>query len=87
MDTALILSIAGAVALLCLLRVLKLSWPFAIIAALVLLFGFNIQWIKPSLEELGKAWGTNTVLGISAVSMLVLLFLKCLYLFRCSEAR
>ncbi len=76
MDTALILSIVGAIALVILLRVLKVSWLFAVLAALVLLIGVNIQWVKPFLEELGKAWGTNTVLGISATAMLVLLFLK-----------
>ena len=76
MDTALILSIAGAIALVILLRVLKVSWLFAVLAAIVLLIGVNIQWVKPFLEEFGKAWGTNTVLGISAAAMLVLLFLK-----------
>ena len=76
MSLSLILSIIGAIALVILLRVLKRPWPFIILAALILLVGVNIQWIKPYLETLGKQWGTNTVLGISATMMLVLLFLK-----------
>ncbi len=76
MINALTLSIIGAVVLIVLLRVLKVSWVMAILAGIVLLVGVNIQWIKPSLEALGKSWGTNTVLGISAAMMMVLLFLK-----------
>ena len=76
MINALTLSIIGAVLLVILLRVLKVNWVVAIIAAAVLLVGVNIQWIKPYLETLGRQWGTNTVLGISAIMMLVLLFLK-----------
>ena len=76
MTTALILSIIGAVALAVLLRVLKLPYIFIVLAALTLLIGVNIQWVKPYLETLGKQWGTNTVLGISAAAMMVLLFLK-----------
>ena len=74
--TELTLSITGAIALVILLRVLRVSWVFAVIAALTLLVGVNIQWVKPLLEGIGKSLGTNTVLGISAVTMLVLLFLK-----------
>jgi len=74
--TELTLSIIGAIALVILLRVLKVSWVFAVIAALTLLVGVNIQWVKPLLEGIGKSLGTNTVLGISAITMLVLLFLK-----------
>ena len=76
MINALNLSIAGAILLVILLRVLKISWPVVIIAALVLLVGVNIQWVKPFLENIGRTLGTNKVLGISAVLMLVLLFLK-----------
>ena len=76
MMNALTLSIIGAIALVILLRVLKLSWPVVIIAALVLLVGVNIEWVKPSLENIGRSLGTNTVLGIAAIVMLALLFLK-----------
>ena len=76
MINALSLSIAGAATLVVLLLVLKRPIPVVILAAAVLLVGVNIQWIKPFLESWGKALGTNTVLGISAVMMLVLLFLK-----------
>lgn len=76
MINALNLSIAGAAALVILLLVLKRPTPVVILAAIVLLVGVNIQWIKPYLEILGKTLGTNTVLGISAIMMLVLLFLK-----------
>lgn len=74
--TELTMSIIGAIALVILLRALKVSWVFTVIAALTLFIGINIQWVKPSLEGIGKALGTNTVLGISAIAMLVLLFLK-----------
>ena len=74
--TELTLSIIGAIALVILLRALKVSWVFAVIAAITLLVGVNIQWVKPFLEGIGKSLGTNTVLGISAIVMLVLLFLK-----------
>ena len=47
MMNALTLSIIGAIALVILLRVLKLSWPVVIIAALVLLVGVNIEWEFP----------------------------------------
>ena len=76
MINALSLSIAGAATLVVLLLVLKRPIPVVILAAAVLLVGVNIQWVKPFLESWGKALGTNTVLGISAVMMLVLLFLK-----------
>ena len=76
MMNELTLSITGAIAIIILLRLLKISWVFAIIAALTLLVGVNIQWVKPFLESIGKSLGTNTVLGISAIVMLVLLFLK-----------
>lgn len=76
MMNALTLSIIAAIALVILLKVLKVSWPVIIIAALVLLVGVNIEWVKPSLESIGRSLGTNTVLGISAIVMLVLLFLK-----------
>lgn len=71
------LSILAAVALFCLLFfLLKRPLPMAVIAAVVLLLAVNIQWIKPALENVGTGLGTNTVLGISAVLMLVLLFMK-----------
>ncbi len=76
MINALTLSIIGAIALVILLRALKVSWVMAVIAGAVLLVGVNIEWVKPALESVGKSLGTNTVLAISAVMMLVLLFLK-----------
>ena len=74
---SLFLSILAAVALFALLYfVLKRPLPMAIIAGVVVLLGINIQWIKPALESVGTGLGTNTVLGIAAIMMLVLLFLK-----------
>ena len=74
--TELIISIIAAIALIFLLKKLNLSWPVIILAALVLLIGVNINWVKPYLEAYGKTLGTNKVLGVAAVTMLVLLFLK-----------
>ena len=76
MNMTLLISIIAAAVLAALLRLLKRPWLFVILAAAVLLVGVNIQWVKPMLEEFGKSLGNNTVLGISAITMLVLLFLK-----------
>ena len=74
--TELIISIIAAIALIFLLKKLNLSWPVIILAVIVLLIGVNINWVKPYLEAYGKTLGTNKVLGVAAVTMLVLLFLK-----------
>lgn len=77
MSGTLIIGIIAAVAALLLLKFpMKRSWPVAIICALALLISINIEWIKPSLEVVGTTLGTNVVLGIAAIMMLVLLFLK-----------
>ena len=77
MSGMLILGIVAALVAFALMRfALKQPWAVAIIAAVVVLVAINIDWIKPALENVGVALGTNTVLGISAVMMLVLLFMK-----------
>ena len=74
---SLILSIIAAAAIFLLLwKPLKQPLHIAVIAAVVLLVSVNIQWIKPALEVVGTTLGTNVVLGIAAVMMLVFLFLK-----------
>ena len=74
---SLMLSIVAAAALFCLLYfLLKRPMAFSIIAAVAVLLAVNIQWIKPALEGVGTALGTNTVLGIAAIMMMVLLFMK-----------
>ena len=71
------ISVIAAVALFALLKfALKRPASFAITAAAFVLIMLNISEIKPVLETVGKSIGTNTVLGISAILMLVLLFLK-----------
>ena len=71
-----IISIIAAVALFALLKfALKRPASFAITAAAFVLIMLNISEIKPVLETVGKTIGTNTVLGITAILMLVLLFL------------
>ena len=73
----LILSIVAAVALFALLKfALKRPASFAVIAAAFVIIMLNISAIKPTLEIVGTTLGTNVVLGITAVLMLVLLFLK-----------
>ena len=68
--------LAAVVALLMMRFAAKQSWVVSVIAAVVVLVSINIDWIKPALENVGVALGTNTVLGIAAVMMLVLLFMK-----------
>ena len=77
MTLELVLSIIGAALIFALLRfVMKKPWAVSILAGLMVLLAVNIQWIKPALESVGTALGTNVVLGIAAVMMLVLLFMK-----------
>ncbi len=77
MTGTLLVGILAAVVALVLVRfAAKQPWVVAAIAAVVVLVAINIEWIKPALENVGVALGTNTVLGISAVMMLVLLFMK-----------
>ncbi len=71
-----ILTIAGVLLLVILLRKLKVNFAMIIACAVILIVAMNISLIKPFLEEIGKSMSTNTILGISAVFMLVLLFLK-----------
>ena len=77
MTLELILSIVGAILICSLLRfVMKKPWAVSVLAGLMVLLAVNIHWIKPALESVGTALGTNVVLGIAAVMMLVLLFMK-----------
>ena len=77
MTLELVLSIVGAAVIFALLRfVMKKPWAVSILAGLMVLLAVNIHWIKPALESVGTALGTNVVLGIAAVMMLVLLFMK-----------
>lgn len=72
-----IITILAAASVFSLLRfLLKRSWTFAIITAVITALALNVGAYKGALEAVGTALGTNTVLGISAVLMLVLLFLK-----------
>ena len=74
---SIVLSIVAAAAIFFLLfKLLKQPVVVSVIAAIVVLLAVNIQWIKPALEVVGTTLGTNTVLGISAVMMLVFLFMK-----------
>ena len=68
--------LAAALALILMRFAAKQPWAVSVIAAAVVLVSINIEWIKPALEGVGTALGTNTVLGISAIMMLVLLFMK-----------
>ena len=77
MSVELIVSILAAVLLCLLLRfVMKRPLVFSVICALMVVLAVNINVVKPMLEHVGENLGTNVVLGISAVLMLVLLFLK-----------
>ena len=77
MTGTLIVGILAAVIAFALMRfACKKSWVVSILAGVVVLVSINIEWIKPALEGVGTALGTNTVLGIAAVMMLVLLFMK-----------
>ena len=77
MTLELCLSIVGAALIFALLRfVMKKPWAVSILAGVLVLLAVNINWIKPALESVGTALGTNVVLGIAAVMMLVLLFMK-----------
>ena len=77
MTGTLIVGILAAVIALVLMRfAAKQPWVISVLAAVVVLVAINIDWIKPALEGVGTALGTNTVLGIAAVMMLVLLFMK-----------
>ena len=77
MTLELVLSIVGAAVIFALVRfVMKKPWAVSILAGLMVLLAVNIHWIKPALESVGTALGTNVVLGIAAVMMLVLLFMK-----------
>lgn len=72
-----ILIAVAAIAMLCFLRfLLKQSWGLSVAAALLVVFTLNISVFKGSLEIVGKTLGTNTVLSIAAIMMLVLLFMK-----------
>ena len=72
-----LISVAAAAALFALLKfALKRPTAFAATAAAFVVIMLNISAIKPALEVVGATIGTNTVLGITAILMLVLLFLK-----------
>ena len=72
-----LISVAAAAALFALLKfALKRPTAFAATAAAFVVIMLNISAIKPALEVVGSTIGTNTVLGITAILMLVLLFLK-----------
>ena len=71
MNLELILGIVGALAMFALLRFgMKKPWAVSILAGAAVLIAVNIGWIKPALESVGTALGTNVVLGIAAVMML-----------------
>ncbi len=77
MTLELVLSVFGALAIIALMRfAMKKPWAVSVLAGLMVLLAVNIHWIKPALESVGAALGTNVVLGIAAVMMLVLLFMK-----------
>lgn len=56
--------------------VFKRSWWLSAIMGVLVLLCLKIDWIKPYLEIVGATVGTNTVLAVCAVLMLVFLFLK-----------
>ena len=63
MTLELILGILGAIGIFALLRFgMKKPWAVSIIAGLAVLFAVNIGWIKPVLESVGTALGTNVIL-------------------------
>ena len=71
------MTIICAAAMFLLLRVmLKKSIGFSLTFTLLTVAAINIDVYKPLLDNVGAALGTNTVLTISAIMMLVLLFLK-----------
>ena len=77
MTLELVLSVFGALGVIALMRfAMKKPWAVSVLAGLMVLLAVNIHWIKPALESVGAALGTNVVLGIAAVMMLVLLFMK-----------
>ncbi len=77
MTLELVLSVFGALGVIALMRfAMKKPWAVSVLAGLMVLLAVNIHWIKPALESVGTALGTNVVLGIAAVMMLVLLFMK-----------
>lgn len=55
---------------------LKRPWTLSVVGALLVFVMLNMSLFKGSLEAVGLALGTNTVLSISAVMILALLFLK-----------
>ena len=68
MTGTLIVGILAALVAFALMRfAAKQPWAVAIIAAVVVLVSINIEWIKPALENVGVALGTNTVLGIDII--------------------
>lgn len=71
-----LMAAAALAALLASRFLLKRSWAFSVVGALLVLLMLNISVFKGSLEIVGKTLGTNVVLGIAAVMMLVFLFLK-----------
>lgn len=71
--TAVICAAAAAVIL---KLVFKRSIAYSILLALVTFAVITIPEYKPALEEIGRSFGTNRVLGVAAVMMLILLFLK-----------
>lgn len=54
----------------------KQSWLISTLFTVTVFLCLKIDLIKPYLEIVGATLGTNTVLGIAAVLMLVFLFLK-----------
>ena len=65
MTGTLIVGILCAVIAFALMRfAAKQSWVVSLLAAAAVLVSINIDWIKPALENVGAALGTNTVLGI-----------------------
>ena len=56
--------------------VFKRSFKLSIFFGLLVFLALDMNLFKPYLEVVGKTLGTNTVLSISAVMMLVFLFLK-----------
>ena len=72
----LLLFLLVAAALLLLRYAFKWPWGFSLAGALLVLAVLKMSLYKEALEAAGAALGTNTVLVIAAVLMLVLLFLN-----------
>ena len=74
MTLELALSIIGAVFICALMRfALKKSWVVSALAGVMVLLAVNIGWIKPALESVGTALGTNvdeSILGASERDLL-----------------